>query len=87
MKMYLIALHDCTLCAMAPWCVQCRRHEGDGTSGGGSGGDTVRTARMQRDATTCVAAVAAPGRFVVAAALIRTAAHGGCTRAHPPACC
>jgi hypothetical protein len=46
--------------ATVPWYAQCRQ-QGGGTSGGGSGGDAVRTARMRRVATAPLSTGPWPG--------------------------
>ncbi len=57
-----LLIHDLAIPARVPWYAQCR-HEGGGTSGGGSGADAVRTARMRRGSTAHATAVAAHWLF------------------------
>ncbi len=57
MRRVSLLIHDRAILARVPWYAQCR-HEGGGTSGGGSGADAVRTARMWRDATAHATAAA-----------------------------
>ncbi len=59
-----LLIHDLTILARLPRYAQCR-HEGGGTSGGGSGDDAVRTIRAYtvRDATARATAVAAQWLF------------------------
>jgi hypothetical protein len=59
-----LLIHDFTILARVPWYAQCR-HEGGGTSGGGSGEDAVRTIRAYtvRGPTARATAVAAQWLF------------------------